>query len=103
MEVAIPSPGPRAVGCAKCCVVFATTGVFFLCLIGSLLNSQPLYVKGVEDPAAASKQCFVAAWIYITIVIISVVTLAVDKVHSRRPAYRSPVPEYGAVSYKNRL
>ncbi|KAJ1450185.1 hypothetical protein M885DRAFT_571556 [Pelagophyceae sp. CCMP2097] len=76
-------------------------------LIGSLLNSQPLYVKGVEDPAAASKQCFVAAWIYITraaaIVIISVVTLAVDKVHSRRPAYRSPVPEYGAVSYKNRL
>ena len=30
-----------AVGCAKCCTVFATSGVLFLCLIGTLLTKQP--------------------------------------------------------------
>ena len=117
-----------AVGCAKCCSVFASTGVVFLCFIGSLLNRQPLYVRGpaprtppprvaehpararsqvvgVDHPATAAKQCFAAAWIYITIVVISVVVLAYDKILQRdRPntGYRG-MPEYGAISYKNEL
>ena len=107
--LAVDGPSRRAVagavGCAKCCSVFASTGVVFLCFIGSLLNRQPLYVVGVDHPAVAAKQWFAAAWIYITIVVISIVVLAYDKILQRdRPntGYRG-MPEYGAISYKNEL
>ena len=48
----------------ECCTVFATSGVLFLCLIGTLLTKQPLYVLGVDDPEAAAKSVFDAAWMY---------------------------------------
>ena len=33
-------------------------GLFFLIIIGSLLQSQPLYIKGPVDPAAAAQGCY---------------------------------------------
>jgi hypothetical protein len=68
-------------------------------------RARDTQVVGVDHPATAAKQCFAAAWIYITIVVISVVVLAYDKILQRdRPntGYRG-MPEYGAISYKNEL
>uniref|UniRef100_A0A7S2CKA8 Uncharacterized protein n=1 Tax=Florenciella parvula TaxID=236787 RepID=A0A7S2CKA8_9STRA len=53
-----------AVCCAKCCQIFSVSGVVFLSLIGILLQTQPIYIKDVEDPADAASQCFQAAGIY---------------------------------------
>ena len=57
-------PSPRCLACANCCVVFATSGVLFLCLIGTLLTKQPLYVLGVDEPGEAAKSVFSAAWMF---------------------------------------
>mmetsp|Transcript_23686 Transcript_23686/g.71040 ORF Transcript_23686/g.71040 Transcript_23686/m.71040 type:complete len:102 (-) Transcript_23686:41-346(-) len=98
-------PGPRCLSCARCCTVWASSGVVFLFFVGTLLQKQPLYVMGIDDAPKSAKSCFAAAWMYLTIVIISIVTLAYDKMQrSERPqgAY-TRVPEYGAISYKNEL
>ncbi|KAJ1449364.1 hypothetical protein M885DRAFT_536011 [Pelagophyceae sp. CCMP2097] len=81
----LPPPGPRAVGCAKCCVVWSSFAVVFLLLIGSMLAKQPLYVKGIESPALASGGCFAAAWIYGSIIFLSIATLAYDKIRGGGP------------------
>ena len=92
-----------AVGCAKCCTVFATSGVLFLCLIGTLLTKQPLYVLGVDDPEAAAKSVFDAAWMYFAVLAASFGVLAWDRAEQRRrPVGRRPgMPEYGAISHKD--
>ena len=92
-----------AVGCAKCCTVFATSGVLFLCLIGTLLTKQPLYVLGVDDPEAAAKSVFDAAWMYFAVLAASFGVLFWDRAEQRRrPVGRRPgMPEYGAISHKD--
>ena len=62
-------PSPRCLACANCCVVFATSGVLFLSLIGFLLHRQPLYVLGVDEPAKASEKCYEAAQYYFFILL----------------------------------
>jgi hypothetical protein len=47
-----------AICCAKCCTVFSVAGFFFLLIIGSLLQKQPLYIKGPTDSAAAAQGCY---------------------------------------------
>lgn len=49
---------------AKCCQIFSVSGLVFLTLIGILLQTQPIYIKDVEDPTDAASQCFQAAGIY---------------------------------------
>lgn len=78
-------PSPRCLACANCCVVFATSGVLFLTLIGTLLDRQPLYVLGVDEPAKASVSCFAAARYYGFIVLMSIATLAYDRCRPHRP------------------
>ena len=92
-----------AVGCAKCCTVFATSAVLFLCLIGTLLTKQPLYVLGVDDPEAAAKSVFDAAWMYFAVLAASFGVLFWDRAEQRRrPVGRRPgMPEYGAISHKD--
>ena len=92
-----------AVGCAKCCTVFATSGVLFLCLIGTLLTKQPLYVLGVDEPEEAAKSVFSAAWMYFAVLAASFGVLAWDRAEQRRrPVGRRPgMPEYGAISHKD--
>ena len=98
-----PSLNTGAVGCAKCCTVFATSGVLFLCLIGTLLTKQPLYVLGVDDPEAAAKSVFDAAWMYFAVLAASFGVLFWDRAEQRRrPVGRRPgMPEYGAISHKD--
>ena len=43
---------------AKCCSIFSVTGFFFLIVIGILLQKQPLYMKGPENPEEAAKGCY---------------------------------------------
>ena len=92
-----------AVGCAKCCTVFATSGVLFLCLIGTLLTKQPLYVLGVDEPEEAAKSVFSAAWMYFAVLAASFGVLFWDRAEQRRrPVGRRPgMPEYGAISHKD--
>ena len=98
-----PSLNTGAVGCAKCCTVFATSGVLFLCLIGTLLTKQPLYVLGVDEPEEAAKSVFSAAWMYFAVLAASFGVLAWDRAEQRRrPVGRRPgMPEYGAISHKD--
>ncbi|KAJ8611874.1 hypothetical protein CTAYLR_005793 [Chrysophaeum taylorii] len=113
MLAKVPPPGPNSVGCAKCCVFFASTGVAFLSFIGILLKRQPVYMVGIHDPAKAAKECFAAAWIYTSIVCVSIFVLVYDRFNNQRPTTtttsnlpRAPlgvVPEYGAINYKNEL
>mmetsp|Transcript_5618 Transcript_5618/g.23352 ORF Transcript_5618/g.23352 Transcript_5618/m.23352 type:complete len:138 (-) Transcript_5618:398-811(-) len=76
-------PGPRSVGCAKCCAVFSSTGVVFLCIIGTLLQKQSVFILGIEHPATAASQCFGAAALYVTCIVISLGVLAYDKIAPR--------------------
>lgn len=43
---------------AKCCSIFSVAGLIFLLIIGSLLQKQPLYIKGPTDSAAAAQSCY---------------------------------------------
>ena len=92
------APGPKSVGCAKCCAVFSTTGFIFCLIIGAILQNQPIFVEGVDDPKKASGQCYGAAGIYIACVVrslsyllsrrmqvISLVVLFVDSVQPKIP------------------
>ena len=101
----IPPPGPRSVGCAKCCALFSSTGVVFLCVIGNVIKTQPLYVIGLDSPSKASTQCFSAAWIYVAMIVISIAVLAYDKVNNQPRTSRGrdgrAYPEYGSISYKS--
>mmetsp|Transcript_9732 Transcript_9732/g.13522 ORF Transcript_9732/g.13522 Transcript_9732/m.13522 type:complete len:123 (+) Transcript_9732:88-456(+) len=102
----IPPPGPRSVGCAKCCAIFASTGVIFLCVIGNLIKTQPLYVLGIDSPPRAANNVFAAAWIYVAIVAISIGILTYDKMNEQqrsplRGRHRGGHPEYGSITYKS--
>ena len=57
---------------AKCCSVFSFTGIVFLTIIGGLLQSQPLYIKGPEDPEAAAQGCYGGAGIYVLTLVMSI-------------------------------
>ena len=77
--------------------------MLFLCLIGTLLTKQPLYVLGVDEPEAAAKSVFDAAWMYFAVLAASFGVLAWDRAEQRRrPVGRRPgMPEYGAISHKD--
>ncbi len=60
-----------ALSCAKCCSVLSLSGIVFLSIIGSLLQNQPLYIKGIEDPEAAASGCFSGAGLYFGTMVIS--------------------------------
>lgn len=99
IRATVPPPGPNSVGCAKCCVVFASSGVLFLCLVGQLLTTQPIYITGVDSPKVAAASCFSAAWIYISVVVVSVFVLVYDKANSRYALHentRSTAAQYGS-------
>uniref|UniRef100_A0A7S3JPM2 Uncharacterized protein n=1 Tax=Aureoumbra lagunensis TaxID=44058 RepID=A0A7S3JPM2_9STRA len=83
----IPRPGPRSVGCAKCCAIFSSTGVVFLILIGIILQKEPLYVRDIDQPKKAASQCFGAAGIYIACIVISIGVLVSDKVRGSAPNF----------------
>jgi len=57
--------GCTLLDCAKCCSIFSLTGLFFLLIIGSLLHTQPLYIKGPKHAAEASTACYNGALIYL--------------------------------------
>ena len=48
---------PICVG-AKCCTLFSISGIIFLVIIGALIQSQPLYIKGLTDHEKAATGCF---------------------------------------------
>lgn len=56
---------------AKCCTIFSVTGIIFLLVIGILLQKQPLYIKGVQDPAMGAAGCYQGAAIYFATFVIS--------------------------------
>ena len=56
---------------AKCCTIFSASGIIFLLSLGVLLDSQPLYVKGLHDKEAASTSCYGAAGLYASSFLIS--------------------------------
>lgn len=105
MLASVPPPGPRSLGCANCCVVFASSGVVFLCFIGTLLKSkqQQIYIIGVDKPEAAARSCFSAAAIYLAIVVFSILVLLFDRFHSSNPhsgtAPWTTAPHYGSTSH----
>lgn len=43
---------------SKFCTVFSFIAIWFLAIIGSLLHTQPLYIKGPSDPEKASMACY---------------------------------------------
>jgi hypothetical protein len=57
---------------AKCCSVLSFTGIVFLVIIGRLLQTQPLYIKGPEDPEAAAAGCYGGAAIYAVTMTVSI-------------------------------
>ena len=45
---------------SKCCSIFSVAAIVFLCTIGTLLHTQPLYIKGPTDPEKAANACYSA-------------------------------------------
>ena len=60
-----------AISCAKCCSVLSFTGIIFLCIIGALLQSQPMYIKGIDDPELAASGCYGGAGLYCASMVLS--------------------------------
>mmetsp|Transcript_2109 Transcript_2109/g.6441 ORF Transcript_2109/g.6441 Transcript_2109/m.6441 type:complete len:135 (-) Transcript_2109:414-818(-) len=85
----IPAVGPRGVSCAKCCSIFSASGVVFLAFLGHLLKVQRLYIVGVDHPMRAANQCFAAAWIYASCIIVSILVLVYDKLRGSDPRSES--------------
>lgn len=96
--------------CAKCCTIFSFTGIIFLIIIGSLLETQPLYIKGPTDSAAAAKGCYEGAIIYVATFLLSLGYWIYDGMRSKVAAAANRGQnttfeksrfggKYGAVSY----
>mmetsp|Transcript_14582 Transcript_14582/g.32154 ORF Transcript_14582/g.32154 Transcript_14582/m.32154 type:complete len:104 (+) Transcript_14582:119-430(+) len=73
------------IACAKCCSLFSLSGIVFLVIIGSLLQSQPLYIKGPEDSSAAAKGCYEGAMLYLATFLLSVGYWMFDSLKAKSP------------------
>ena len=56
------------------------SGVVFCLVIGLILQSQPVYVEGIDDPAKGANQCYGAAGIYVGCIVASIAVLLYDKI-----------------------
>eukprot|EP01031_Cornospumella_fuschlensis_P026570 gene26570-32111_t len=72
--------------CAQCCSIFSLAGLIFLIIIGSLLQSQPLYIKGPEDPDKAAQGCYQGALIYLATFCFSVIYWILDTLKKKAVA-----------------
>ena len=45
--------------CSQCCCVFSASGICFLVFVGILLQTEPLYIKDVDNPSSAAQQCYI--------------------------------------------
>mmetsp|Transcript_23929 Transcript_23929/g.47631 ORF Transcript_23929/g.47631 Transcript_23929/m.47631 type:complete len:106 (-) Transcript_23929:43-360(-) len=63
-----------------CCAIFSLAGVVFLGIMGLVLDSSPIYVKGVPDPEASRDTCYKGAGLYGATFLISVALLIKEKV-----------------------
>jgi hypothetical protein len=70
--------------------------MFFLLIIGSLLQSQPLYIKGPKDSAAAAQGCYQGALIYLGTLAISVAYWIFDYLKNKAVAALGSGKEGGA-------
>ena len=41
-----------------CCAVFSFFGIIFLVSVGLLLQKDPIYIKGLTNPAEAAMGCY---------------------------------------------
>ena len=57
---------------AKLCSVLSASGFVFLLTIAILLQKQPIYIKGVSEPAKASVACYEGAFAYFITMSLSV-------------------------------
>jgi hypothetical protein len=71
---------------AKCCSIFSFTGLVFLLIIGSLLQNQPLYIKGPTDSVAAAQSCYQGALIYLGTFVASVAYWIFDSLKKKASA-----------------
>eukprot|EP01039_Chlorochromonas_danica_P004034 gene4031-4412_t len=72
--------------CAKCCSIFSFSGLIFLLIIGSLLQKQPLYIKGPKDSAQAAQNCYEGALIYLGTFVLSVAYWIFDSLKKKAAA-----------------
>mmetsp|Transcript_73364 Transcript_73364/g.143958 ORF Transcript_73364/g.143958 Transcript_73364/m.143958 type:complete len:110 (+) Transcript_73364:66-395(+) len=75
--------------CAKCCTFFSISGIIFLVIMGSLLQSQPLYIKGPTDHVKASKGCYEGALLYLVTLLLSVGYWMFDSLR-KKPSVNGP-------------
>mmetsp|Transcript_12071 Transcript_12071/g.18238 ORF Transcript_12071/g.18238 Transcript_12071/m.18238 type:complete len:98 (-) Transcript_12071:189-482(-) len=61
-----------AITFAKCCTFYSISGIIFLFIIGILLDSQGVYIQGVDDADKGSENCYIGAVLYIVSLVISV-------------------------------
>ena len=45
--------------CSQCCCVFSASGICFLVFVGILLETEPLYIKDIDDASSAAQQCYI--------------------------------------------
>ena len=86
-----------ALSCAKCCSILSLSGIIFLCIIGSLLQNQPLYIKGIEDPEAAASGCFNGAGLYFGTMVISLLYWYYSEKSKSTLQIPNPRGTYGSV------
>lgn len=85
---------------AKFCSIFAIFGIVFLVIIGIMLQKQPIYMKGIEDPSSAASSCYNGALIYFVIWIVSLVYWSRSSASNQDEEI--PVRGYGSIEMQTR-
>mmetsp|Transcript_24911 Transcript_24911/g.41520 ORF Transcript_24911/g.41520 Transcript_24911/m.41520 type:complete len:113 (+) Transcript_24911:75-413(+) len=73
------------VGYAKCCSIFSLSGIVFLVIVGSLLQTQPIYIKGPTDTEGAARGCYQGAMLYVATFLLSLGYWIFDSLRAKAP------------------
>jgi hypothetical protein len=68
---------------SKFCSVFAVFGVVIMFVFGYLFEKEPLYIKGIQDKAAAASGCYSASGLYFMVWIGSIFYWSYDSYKNR--------------------
>ena len=65
-----------------------------------MLQKQPIYMKGIDDPSVAASSCYKGALIYFVIWIVSLVYWS--RFNASNPDEEIPVRGYGSIEMQTR-
>ncbi|KAL7575567.1 hypothetical protein ACA910_020142 [Epithemia clementina (nom. ined.)] len=70
---------------SQCCAFYSATGFVFCLWVGLMLQFQPFFVGGIEDPEEAKKNAFGATGMFLVTFLASVMGIWLDSGNKAEP------------------